>query len=58
MTMILTLAACATLPTDTASDRLRPMAVDHAQALADGDIVAARKTGVTLLNGLAAWAGW
>lgn len=34
------------------------MAVDHAKALAGDDIKAARKTGVTLLNGLAAFAGW
>lgn len=52
------LSGCAKWQTNSAIDRLRPAAADHAEALADGDLPAARKTGLALLAQLAAYADW
>lgn len=52
------LSGCASLPTDTAVDRLKPLAASHARALAGEDMPAARETGLALLAGLEALAGW
>jgi hypothetical protein len=58
---LLTLSACAGLPTsqeNTALDRLKPKAADHAEALAGADVESMRETGLELLETLAAYAGW
>lgn len=47
-----------TSPGDTAIDRLKPKAADHAAALAGVDMEAMRETGLELLETLAAYAGW
>ncbi len=57
--MTLTIVSgCAMQPSGSAIDRLKPMAAGHAAALAGDDMAAARKTGVTLIESLAAYAGW
>jgi uncharacterized protein YceK len=56
--MLSVLSGCASLPTDTAVDRLKPLAASHARALAGDDMPAARETGLALLAGLEALAGW
>ena len=56
--MLSGLAACGTFPTDTAVDRLKPLAASHARALTGESMPAARETGLALLAGLEAWAGW
>jgi len=58
---LLTLSACVGLPTspgNTALERLKPKAADHAAALAGADVEAMRETGLELLETLAAYAGW
>lgn len=55
------LTGCVGLPTtpeNTALDRLKPKAAAHAESLAGDDMEAARKTGLELLETLAAYAGW
>jgi hypothetical protein len=56
--MLSVLSGCASLPTDTAVDRLKPLAASHARALAGESMPAARETGLALLAGLEALAGW
>ena len=55
---LIVLSACATLPRNGAVDRLKPDAAAHAQALASDDVTAMRKTGLTLLARLGAYADW
>ena len=52
------LSGCATWQTNSAIDRLKPAAADHADALAGASMPAARETGLALLAQLAAFADW
>lgn len=52
------LSGCATWQTNSAIDRLKPAAADHAETLAGSDMPAARKTGLALLAQLSAFANW
>ena len=57
LTMIV-LPACLPSQPSTALDRLRSPAAEHAQALAGSDVPLMRKTGLSLLAQLEAFAGW
>jgi hypothetical protein len=52
------LPACQPTQQSTAIDRLRSPAAEHAQALAGDDPAEMRETGLSLLEQLAAFAGW
>jgi hypothetical protein len=56
--MLSVLSGCATWQSNSAIDRLRPAAADHADALAGSSMPAARETGLALLAQLAAFADW
>lgn len=59
--LMICLTACGTPlpPSDgTAADRLREPTAAHADALASGDIEAARRTGYDLIAALIAYFGW
>ena len=58
LAMLTAFGGCASLPTDTAVDRLKPLAASHARALAGDSMPAARETGLALLASLEALAGW
>jgi hypothetical protein len=52
------LSACSEWQTTSAIDRLKPAAADHARALSENSMPAARETGLALLAQLAAYADW
>ena len=52
------LSGCAKWQNNSAIDRLKPAAADHADALARDSMPAARETGLALLAQLAAFADW
>jgi len=59
--VLLTLSAlsgCVKWQANSAIDRLRPAAADHAEALAGESMPAARETGLALLSQLSAYADW
>lgn len=52
------LSGCVKWQANSAIDRLRPAAADHAEALAGESMPAARETGLALLSQLSAYADW
>lgn len=52
------LSGCVKWQSNSAIDRLRPAAADHAEALAGESMPAARETGLALLSQLSAYADW
>ena len=59
--MLIAVSGCVSLPTSTensALDRLKQPAANHARALAGDDPEAMRETGLVVLSLLEAYAGW
>lgn len=56
--MLNVLTGCVGTQTETAIDRLRDPAADHARALAGNDVPLMRETGLVILSMLEAYADW